>query len=89
MPPGRWGEPEKGSADASTSSNGPIDVDYSVDDVTENPIMGSLGQCVDKLEKFEDLGINDIAFDMSFGASHKDVMSSLELMATRVIPHFV
>lgn len=66
----------------------PIEVDYSVDDVAENLIFGSPDQCVEKLKKYEELGIHNIVFNMNFGTSHKDVMNSLELMATRVIPHF-
>jgi hypothetical protein len=83
MPPGRRGEPQKGSAGSETASIGPIDIDYSVDDVAGNPIMGSSGRCVDKL------GIRNVVFDMSFGTSHKDATSSLGLMAASVVPHFV
>ena len=40
------------------------------------------------LKRYEALGIDNLMLNMNFGASHRDVMRSLELFATRVMPHF-
>jgi alkanesulfonate monooxygenase SsuD/methylene tetrahydromethanopterin reductase-like flavin-dependent oxidoreductase (luciferase family) len=50
--------------------------------------MGTPEQCVEKLKTYEALGIHNMQLNMNFGANHHDVMRSLELFATRVMPHF-
>ena len=51
-------------------------------------IIGTPEQCVEKLKRYEALGIHNMQMNMNFGANHRDVLRSLELFATRVMPHF-
>ena len=65
-----------------------LDVPITEEEIANNIIIGSPQQCVDKLARYEELGIDNLMLNMNFGASHRDVMRSLELFATRVMPHF-
>ena len=66
----------------------PIAVSETLDDVRRSLIIGSAQECVDKLSHYTPLGIDDIQVNMNFGASHGDVMQSLERFAADVMPHF-
>jgi alkanesulfonate monooxygenase SsuD/methylene tetrahydromethanopterin reductase-like flavin-dependent oxidoreductase (luciferase family) len=65
-----------------------LDVPITEEEIANNIIIGSPQQCVDKLARYEALGIDNLMLNMNFGASHRDVMRSLELFATRVMPQF-
>ena len=67
----------------------PIAVSETPDDIRKNLIVGTPQECVDKLGVYAALGIDDIQINMNFGTNHRDVMASLERLASQVIPHFV
>lgn len=74
-----------------TVSNGeivPLDVDETIDEIGDALPIGTAGEVVDKLGDYEDLDIMDFLCNMSFGASHRDVMASMERFARDVMPHF-
>ncbi len=64
----------------------PYDVDLTAEDIERNLVIGPPDVCIAKLEKYAELGIDNIQLNMSFGASHHEVMRSLEAFATRVMP---
>lgn len=74
-----------------TVTNGaiePLPVDKSLQDIRDRLIIGTAEQCIQKLHHYAELGIHDIQVNMNFGASHSDVMGSLERFGTQVMPHF-
>lgn len=66
----------------------PYDVDLTEADIERNLIIGPPEVCVDRLKAYAELGIDEIQLNMNFGASHAEVMRSLEMFATQVMPHF-
>lgn len=65
----------------------PIDVAETMDDMRRALPIGTAAQVVDKLAAYEELGIGELLLNMSFGASHADVMASMERFARDVMPH--
>lgn len=66
----------------------PYDVDLSEEDIARNLIIGSPEECAERLQDYAKLGIDELQLNMNFGASHAEVLRSLELFATRVTPRF-
>lgn len=66
----------------------PIDVDETLEDVGKALIIGTAGECIDRLGPYADLNIHDLMLNMSFGAAHQDVLGAMERFATHVMPHF-
>jgi alkanesulfonate monooxygenase SsuD/methylene tetrahydromethanopterin reductase-like flavin-dependent oxidoreductase (luciferase family) len=64
------------------------DISLTAQEIENNIIIGSSEQCVEKISKYAELGIDELHLNMNFGASHRDVMHSLERFATQVMPHF-
>jgi alkanesulfonate monooxygenase SsuD/methylene tetrahydromethanopterin reductase-like flavin-dependent oxidoreductase (luciferase family) len=58
----------------------------SLADVEAALLIASASQLVDKLSAYADLGVDEFILNMSFGASHRDVMASMELLAAKVMP---
>jgi alkanesulfonate monooxygenase SsuD/methylene tetrahydromethanopterin reductase-like flavin-dependent oxidoreductase (luciferase family) len=56
-------------------------------DVADALIIGTPDECLDKLRRYAEAGIPEMIINMSFGAAHRDVMASLERLATDVLPH--
>ena len=65
-----------------------IDVAVTEAEIANNIIIGTPERCIETLERYRALGIDNLMLNMNFGAPHRDVMRSLELFATRVMPHF-
>lgn len=66
----------------------PIVVEESIDDVRDALLIGTAGELVDKLEAYDALNVQDLLLNMSFGASHTDVMASMERFARDIMPHY-
>jgi alkanesulfonate monooxygenase SsuD/methylene tetrahydromethanopterin reductase-like flavin-dependent oxidoreductase (luciferase family) len=66
----------------------PLDVDITAEEVENALIIGSAEECIEKLKRYEALGIHNMQLNMNFGTNHRDVLRSVELFATRVMPHF-
>ena len=74
-----------------TVSNGgilPLDIAETMDDIADALPIGTAAEVVDKLGDYDDLDVMDLLCNMSFGASHRDVMASMERFARDVMPHF-
>lgn len=65
-----------------------LDIALTEEEIANNIIIGMPDKCIETLERYRALGIDNLMLNMNFGASHRDVMRSLELFATRVMPHF-
>jgi alkanesulfonate monooxygenase SsuD/methylene tetrahydromethanopterin reductase-like flavin-dependent oxidoreductase (luciferase family) len=77
-----------GQGEVSHGQIRPSEVSLSAQEIENNIIIGSPEQCIEKVAEYAALGIDELHLNMNFGASHKDVMLSLERFATRVMPHF-
>jgi alkanesulfonate monooxygenase SsuD/methylene tetrahydromethanopterin reductase-like flavin-dependent oxidoreductase (luciferase family) len=64
----------------------PHETGRSLADVEDALLICTAGQLVDKIGRYADLGIDEFILNMGFGASHKNVMASMELLATKVMP---
>jgi alkanesulfonate monooxygenase SsuD/methylene tetrahydromethanopterin reductase-like flavin-dependent oxidoreductase (luciferase family) len=60
----------------------------SLSEIEDALIIGSADQCLEKVAAYAQLGIDEFIVNMGFGASHADVMCSLETFADKVMPHF-
>lgn len=66
----------------------PIEVDMDAEAAAKNVIIGTPDEVIERVRAHEQLGIEGLQCNMAFGASHADVMSSIELFATEVMPEF-
>jgi alkanesulfonate monooxygenase SsuD/methylene tetrahydromethanopterin reductase-like flavin-dependent oxidoreductase (luciferase family) len=58
----------------------------SLADVEEALLITGASELADKLAAYAELRVDEFILNMSFGASHRDVMASLELLAAKVMP---
>lgn len=73
----------------------PVDFDevanrdeYQADALCDNLLFGTPDEIIEKLERYQALGINHIMLGVAFGMSRDRTLRSMELFADRVIPHF-
>jgi alkanesulfonate monooxygenase SsuD/methylene tetrahydromethanopterin reductase-like flavin-dependent oxidoreductase (luciferase family) len=66
----------------------PIDVEESIDDVRDALLIGTAPEIIDKLGAYDELKVMDLLLNMGFGASHEDVMGSMERFARDVMPFY-
>jgi alkanesulfonate monooxygenase SsuD/methylene tetrahydromethanopterin reductase-like flavin-dependent oxidoreductase (luciferase family) len=62
-----------------------LDQEPSDDEIYENLIMGTPEQCLEKVEQYAELGVDQLLLMFDFGPPHEDVMRSMELFATEVM----
>lgn len=77
--PGTKGEVSRGAIR-------PYDSDLTAVQIEDNLVIGSPEVVAEKIRRYAALGIDDLQLNMNFGAPHEQVMRSLELFATRVMP---
>jgi alkanesulfonate monooxygenase SsuD/methylene tetrahydromethanopterin reductase-like flavin-dependent oxidoreductase (luciferase family) len=65
----------------------PVDVPETVEDMEKVLIIGTVEECIERFNAYAGLGIDDLLLNMSFGASHADVMAAMERFVTKVRPH--
>jgi alkanesulfonate monooxygenase SsuD/methylene tetrahydromethanopterin reductase-like flavin-dependent oxidoreductase (luciferase family) len=61
----------------------------SLADVEAALLIASANELVDKLGAYAELGVDEFILNMSFGASHRDTMASMELLAASVMPQLL
>jgi alkanesulfonate monooxygenase SsuD/methylene tetrahydromethanopterin reductase-like flavin-dependent oxidoreductase (luciferase family) len=66
----------------------PLEDELTPKELLDNIIAGSPDTCVEKLRKYERLGIDQMILQASLGSDHAATMKSLRLFAERVMPHF-
>jgi len=66
----------------------PIEVEESLEDIREALLIGTAEELIDKLGAYADLRIQDLLLNMSFGASHADILASMERFARDIMPHY-
>jgi alkanesulfonate monooxygenase SsuD/methylene tetrahydromethanopterin reductase-like flavin-dependent oxidoreductase (luciferase family) len=67
----------------------PIDLDLEhIYEKYDDPIITSPEKAIERVKYYEELGITYLIVNMAVGVPHQDVMKSLRLFATEVMPHF-
>jgi alkanesulfonate monooxygenase SsuD/methylene tetrahydromethanopterin reductase-like flavin-dependent oxidoreductase (luciferase family) len=67
----------------------PVGDEFTPEQLLANLVAGSPETCVEKLKRYEALGVDHYVMYAAFGADHAATMKSLRLFAERVMPHFV
>ena len=62
--------------------------DLTAREIEQNLIIGTPEHCIEKLQEYRALGIHNIQLNMSFGATHDEVIDSMKAFAQRVMPSF-
>lgn len=65
----------------------PIEIDYTIDDMRSNLMIGTPEYCVEKILQLKELGYDIMHLRTHFGPAHADVMGSLDRFAEKVLPH--
>jgi alkanesulfonate monooxygenase SsuD/methylene tetrahydromethanopterin reductase-like flavin-dependent oxidoreductase (luciferase family) len=63
----------------------PLEDEPTADEVYENLIMGTPEQCLEKLEQYTEVGVDQVLLMFDFGAPHEQVVESMRLFAEQVI----
>jgi alkanesulfonate monooxygenase SsuD/methylene tetrahydromethanopterin reductase-like flavin-dependent oxidoreductase (luciferase family) len=66
----------------------PIDNEPSREDIYENLLMGTPDQVLEKLQAYEDAGVDEVLLMFDFGAPHEEVMESMQLWGDEVMPRW-
>ena len=66
----------------------PLPREQSVEQLAENLLVGTAEQIVEKLERYHELGIDEINLNMNIGASAEEALESMQRFAADVMPHF-
>ena len=66
----------------------PVENEYSEERLLENLVAGSPDTCVEKLGRYEQLGVDHYIMYAGFLMDHTATMKSIELFAERVMPCF-
>jgi len=66
----------------------PVGDEYTPEQLLANLVAGSPETCVEKLRRYEALGVDHYIMYAAFGADHAATLKSLRLFAERVMPHF-
>jgi alkanesulfonate monooxygenase SsuD/methylene tetrahydromethanopterin reductase-like flavin-dependent oxidoreductase (luciferase family) len=64
----------------------PYDSDLTAEQIEENLVIGPPELVAEKLARYAALGIDNLQLNMNFGASHEQVLRSLEIFARQVMP---
>ena len=61
---------------------------YNAEMLEENLMFGSPEWVIEKLKRYEALGVDDFIYYASLGLGHKEQKHSMELFCSEVIPAF-
>ena len=62
--------------------------EYNADMLEENLLFGTPDQVINKLKRYQNLGVNNFIYYASMGLSHKEQIKSLNLFCKEVMPEF-
>ena len=74
-----------------TVSGGAIDLvelNDTREQLADRLFVGTPEQLIEKLQVYADLGVHEINLNMCLGATHEDLIDSIERLASHVLPHF-
>jgi alkanesulfonate monooxygenase SsuD/methylene tetrahydromethanopterin reductase-like flavin-dependent oxidoreductase (luciferase family) len=66
----------------------PVDKEPSPEQIYENLVMGTPEQCLEKIERYHELGVDEMLLNFDFGPSHEHVMDSMRAFAEGVMRPF-
>ena len=67
----------------------PIPRNQSIEQLTENLLICTPSQLIDKLGVYQEAGIDEIIISASFGQSHNDLIESMYRIHDQVMPYFI
>jgi alkanesulfonate monooxygenase SsuD/methylene tetrahydromethanopterin reductase-like flavin-dependent oxidoreductase (luciferase family) len=62
--------------------------EYNADMLEENLLFGSPDQAIEKLKRYQNLGVDSFIYYASMGLEHAEQIKSLELFCDKVMPAF-
>jgi alkanesulfonate monooxygenase SsuD/methylene tetrahydromethanopterin reductase-like flavin-dependent oxidoreductase (luciferase family) len=62
--------------------------DYAPETLWESLVFGTPGEVVEKLKRYEAVGVDSFCYGSNFGLDHETARRSLELFVSDVMPHF-
>ena len=65
-----------------------VELDDTREQLADRLFVGTPEQLIEKLQVYADLGVHEINLNMCLGATHEDLMDSIERLAGHVLPHF-
>ena len=65
-----------------------IELDDTREQLADRLFVGTPEQLIEKFQVYADLGVHEINLNMCLGATHEDLMGSIERLARHVMPHF-
>ncbi len=74
------------AGDVTAGAIRPHESDLTAEQIEQNLVIGPPEVVAEKIAQYAALGIDNLQLNMNFGASHEQVMRSLELFATQVMP---
>ena len=66
----------------------PLPRKQTLEELTENLLICTPNQMVDKLEMYEEAGVDEIIISAGFGQSQEDMIDSMHRISEKVIPYF-
>ena len=66
----------------------PLPRKQTLEDLTENLLVCTPTQMVDKLEMYAEAGVDEIIISAGFGQSQEDMIDSMHRISEKVIPYF-
>ena len=66
----------------------PVADEYSEERLFDHLVAGSAETCIEKLTRYESLGVDHFIMYAGFPAEHEVTMNSIRLFAEKVMPHF-
>lgn len=65
-----------------------VELNDTREQLADRLFVGTPEQLIEKLQVYADLGVHEINLNMCLGATHEDLMDSIERLASHVLPHF-
>ncbi len=65
-----------------------IEIDSTPEDLGGSNFIGTAERLIEKLQAYADMGVDEINLNMCLGASHGELLDSMERFAAEVMPHF-
>lgn len=65
-----------------------IDIPDTLEEVDKALLIGTPSEMIDKLAKYQEVGLDEITFNMAFGVDGQETLDSIQRFAEEVMPHF-
>ena len=66
----------------------PLEEEPSREDILQNLLLGTPEECLDKVEEYYRLGVDQLMLYFDFGPAHEEVLGAMEVFAREVMDPF-